>query len=114
MSTSPGTPQPTAPQPTAPQSAPTARQVADRWVETLSDLDPTVGTALGIRPGDDRMPDLSPGALAERADAARAALAELETAQVVDDDDRRCAALMRERLGAHLLVHDLSLIHISE
>src|SRR5674476_169947 len=110
MSTSPGTPQPTAPQsapqPTAPQPTPTARQVADRWVETLADLDPTVGTALGIRPGDDRMPDLSPGALAERADAARAALAELETAQVVDEDDRRCAALMRERLGAHLLEHD--------
>src|SRR5665648_585434 len=106
MSTSPGTPQPTAPQPTAPQSAPTARQVADRWVETLADLDPTVGTALGIRPGDDRMPDLSPGALAERADAARAALAELEAAKVVDEDDRRCAALMRERLGAHLLEHD--------
>src|SRR5665647_1351574 len=109
MSTSPGTPQPTAPQsapqPTAPQPTPTARQVADRWVETLADLDPTVGTALGIRPGDDRMPDLSPGALAERADAERAALAELETAQVVDEDDRRCAALMRERLGAHLLVH---------
>src|SRR5665647_3443428 len=105
MSTSPRTPQPTAPQPTAPQPTPTARQVADRWVETLADLDPTVGTALGIRPGDDRMPDLSPGALAERADAARAALAELETAQVVDEDDRRCAALMRERLGAHLLVH---------
>src|SRR5665648_162881 len=106
MSTSPAAPQPAAPQPTAPQPAPTARQVADRWVETLAHLDPTVGTALGIRPGDDRMPDLSPGALAERADAARAALAELETAQVVDDDDRRCAALMRERLGAHLLVHD--------
>src|SRR5450756_488460 len=87
MSTSPAAPQPAAPQPTAPQPAPTARQVADRWVETLADLDPTVGTALGIRPGDDRMPDLSPGALAERADAARAALAELETAQVVDDDD---------------------------
>ena len=90
MSTSPGTPQPT-----APQSAPTARQVADRWVETLADLDPTVGTALGIRPGDDRMPDLSPGALAE-----------LEAAEVVDEDDRSCAALMRERLGAHLLEHD--------
>ena len=110
MSTSPRTPQPTAPQPTpqptAPKSTPTARQVADRWVETLADLDPTVGTALGIRPGDDRMPDLSPGALAERAGAARDALAELETARVVDEDDRRCAALMRERLGAHLLVHD--------
>src|SRR5450756_1567356 len=110
MSTSPAAPHPTAPestpQPPAPKSTPTARQVADRWVETLADLDPTVGTALGIRPGDDRMPDLSPSALAARADAARAALAELKTAEVVDEDDRRCAVLMRERLGAHLLEHD--------
>ncbi|MBX9246900.1 DUF885 domain-containing protein [Actinotalea ferrariae] len=86
--------------------APTARAVADRWVETLADLDPTVGTALGIRPGDHRMPDLSPEGLAERARAARATLAELATARVEDDDDRRCATLLHERLGAQLAVHE--------
>jgi uncharacterized protein (DUF885 family) len=80
--------------------------VADRWVETLADLDPSVGTALGIRPGDARMPDLSPEGLAERASAARAVLAELDGARVLDEDDRRCAALLRERLGAELAVHD--------
>ncbi|WP_298459848.1 DUF885 domain-containing protein [uncultured Cellulomonas sp.] len=86
--------------------APTARAVADRWVETLADLDPGVGTALGIRPGDTRMPDGSPEAHAERAAAARAALDELAGARVLDDDDRRCAALLRERLGTQLAVHD--------
>jgi len=90
---------------TAP-NAPTARQVADRWVETLADLDPSVGTALGIRPGDTRMPDLSPDGLDARAAAARAALAELDGARVEDDDDRRCAALLRERLGAQVAVRD--------
>jgi uncharacterized protein (DUF885 family) len=87
-------------------TTPTARQVADRWVETLADLDPRVGTALGIRPGDDRMPDLSPDALAAEAVAARATLAELDGARVLDDDDRRCATLLRERLEAQLAVHD--------
>ena len=84
----------------------TAREVADRWVETLADLDPMVGTALGIRPGDDRMPDLSPAMHAAQAQAARATLVELDTARVADDDDRRCATLLRERLGAQLAVHD--------
>jgi uncharacterized protein (DUF885 family) len=87
-------------------TASTARAVADRWVETLADLDPAVGTALGTRPGDTRMPDLSPDGLAERAAAARAALTELDAAEVLDDDDRRCAALLRERLGTQLAVHD--------
>ncbi|WP_024288129.1 DUF885 domain-containing protein [Cellulomonas sp. KRMCY2] len=86
--------------------AETAREIADRWVETLADLDPTVGTALGIRPGDDRMPDLSPQMHAAHAAAAGAALTELGGARAGDDDDRRCATLLRERLGAQLDVHD--------
>lgn len=87
-------------------SAPTARQLADRWVGTLADLDPVVGTALGTRPDDRRMPDLSPDGEAEKAAASRRVLAELDAAQVRDDDDRRCATLLRERLTAQLAVHD--------
>ncbi|QCB93553.1 DUF885 domain-containing protein [Cellulomonas shaoxiangyii] len=87
-------------------SAPTARQVADRWVETLADLDPTVGTALGTRPDDRRMPDLSPAGAEEKAAASRRVLVELDASQVLDDDDRRCATLLRERLEAQLAVHE--------
>ncbi|MFS0703996.1 DUF885 domain-containing protein [Cellulomonas sp. 179-A 9B4 NHS] len=87
-------------------SAPTARQVADRWVETLADLDPTVGTALGTRPDDRRMPDLSPEGAEAQAAAARRVLTELDGARVLDDDDRRCATLLRERLTAELAVHE--------
>lgn len=87
-------------------TAPTAREVADAWVETLADLDPAVGTALGIRPGDDRMPDLSPEGLAAEADAARTVLSTLAEARVTDDDDRRCATLLRERLSTALAQHD--------
>lgn len=85
---------------------PTAREVADRWVETLADLDPVVGTVLGIRPDDTRMPDHSPEALAAEAEAMRAVLTELDGAAVLDEDDRRCATLVRERLGARLDVHE--------
>ena len=84
----------------------TARALADAWVDTLADLDPSVGTALGIRPGDTRMPDLSPDALTERAGAARAVLRRLPDAVIADDDDRRCATLLRERLEAGLAVHE--------
>ncbi len=87
-------------------SAPTARQVADRWVDTLADLDPSVGTALGTRPDDRRMPDLSPAGADEKAEASRRVLTALDGALVLDDDDRRCATLLRERLTAQLAVHD--------
>lgn len=90
-------------------TADTPRQVADRWVETLADLDPAVGTALGTRPGDTRMPDLSPDGSAARAEAARDVLAELDEAERTGTptaDDRRCATLLRERLQTALALHD--------
>ena len=34
-----------------------------RYVDALCDLDPIAATALGTRPGDDRLPDLSPAGL---------------------------------------------------
>ncbi|WP_182113889.1 MULTISPECIES: DUF885 domain-containing protein [unclassified Actinotalea] len=98
-----------APQPTdarEPDGTPTAREVADRWVDTLVELDPSVSTALGVRPHEHRMPDLSPAGLEERADAARSALADLARARVTDEDDRRCATLLAERLGSQLALHE--------
>lgn len=86
--------------------APTARALADAWVDTLADLDPVVATGLGVRPGDDRLPDLGPDGLAARAEAQRAVLAALPDARVTDDDDRRCATLLRERLETALAAHD--------
>lgn len=102
--------QPTPPVPTQPvrpgAAAPSARELADRWVDTLADLDPLVATWLGLRPDEDRMPDLSPAGLDALADAGRAVLAELPGAHIADDDDRRCATLLRERLEARLALHD--------
>lgn len=86
--------------------APTARALADAWVDTLTELDPVVATGLGVRPGDDRLPDLGPDGLAARAEAQRSVLAALPGARIVDDDDRRCATLLRERLETALAAHD--------
>ncbi|MEV1006449.1 DUF885 domain-containing protein [Streptomyces sp. NPDC049881] len=86
------------PSPTSP------RAIADAYVETLADLDPVVGTQLGIRPGVAELPDVSPDGLAALADAQRATLARLDA---VDADglpavERRAARLLRERLTARL------------
>ena len=90
----------------------TPRQVADRYVDAVCDLDPIVATSLGTRPGDDRLPDPSPVGLEAEAQLARDTLAELDRVLAADptlDDDpveRRCARLLRERLGAELAVHE--------
>ncbi|MBB5786684.1 DUF885 family protein [Jiangella mangrovi] len=93
--------------------AATPRAIADRYVETIADLNPLVGTALGIRPGVDAMPDLSPEGQEAEAAAARATLAELDAAEAaaagnggLPDQERRAARLLRERLTASLAVHD--------
>ena len=90
----------------------TARQVADRYVDAVCELDPIVATSLGTRPGDDRLPDLSPAGLAGDEALVRATLAELDRVlaaapSLLDDDvERRCARLLRERLEAELASHE--------
>ena len=90
----------------------TPRTIADRYVDAVCDLDPIVATSLGTRPGDDRLPDPSPAGLEAEAQLARDTLAELDRVLAADptlDDDpveRRCARLLRERLGAELDVHE--------
>ncbi|GAA1909382.1 DUF885 domain-containing protein [Streptomyces sodiiphilus] len=89
------------------ESAP--RRIADRYVETLADLDPIVRTSLGIRPGTDDLPDYSPDGYRAKADAERATLAELTAAEKAAERDggfpeneRRAARLLRERLDSSL------------
>ncbi len=90
----------------------TPRQIADRYVDAVCELDPIVATSLGARPGDDRLPDPSPAGLEAEADLARTTMAELDAALAADpalaDDplERGCARLLRERLGAELAAHE--------
>jgi uncharacterized protein (DUF885 family) len=90
----------------------TPRQVADRYVDAVCELDPIVATSLGTRPGDDRLPDPSPAGLEAEAALTRETLAELDRVLAADpslaDDpvERSCARLLRERLGAELAAHE--------
>lgn len=87
----------------------TPREVADRYVADLAELDPLVATSLGLRPHDDRMPDLSPGGIEARADLARDTLGALERSLSAGDHgelELRCAKVLRERLESDLLLHE--------
>ncbi|MGY1811652.1 DUF885 domain-containing protein [Blastococcus sp. SYSU D00820] len=90
----------------------TPRSVADRYVDAVCDLDPIVATSLGTRPGDDGLPDPSPAGLEVEAELTRRTLTELDAVLAADpalaDDpiERRCARLLRERLGAELASHE--------
>lgn len=84
-------------------SARTPRRIADSYVETMADLDPILGTGLGIRPHDDGLPDFSPDGTAAADDAARFTLAALDELPDTDDPlERRCARLLRNRLRSSL------------
>ncbi len=91
-------------QPTDPAEPVGVRALADDYVRRLADLDTRVATTLGTHPGDDRVPDLSPDGHAATDALARDVLDRLPGATVADDDDRRCARLLRERLSAQLAV----------
>ncbi|MEU4096232.1 DUF885 domain-containing protein [Streptomyces sp. NPDC026673] len=82
------------------------RQIADAYVDAVTELDPITATYLGVRTGQDRLPDFTPAGLEAQAELARRTLAELDAAEVPDDDERRCARLLRERLTAELAVHE--------
>jgi len=95
----------------SPSSAPsTPRQVADAYVYALAELDPTVSTSLGLREHDDRMPDFSVAGHQARADLALRTLGDLEDLEEPDggweEADRRCEALLRDRLGSLVETHE--------
>jgi uncharacterized protein (DUF885 family) len=84
-----------------------ARAIADRYVAELADLDPIISTKLGLRPDEDRLPDLSPAGHEALMSLSRSTLAELAAAPPpTDQDDRRCAKLLEERLEAGLAMSE--------
>jgi uncharacterized protein (DUF885 family) len=87
------------------------RAHADAYVTAMADLDPMVATVLGVRPGDDRMPDLSPSGHDAADDLARATLAGLDAIERAGVDEfgaeRRCARLLRDRLTSRLALSEI-------
>ncbi|MFF2073424.1 DUF885 domain-containing protein [Kitasatospora sp. NPDC058162] len=85
----------------------TPRTIADRHLDQVAAHDPLEAAWLGLHPGDDRQPDLSPEGFEALADIARGTLRTLDTAPTTEDPaDRACARLLRERLTAELALHD--------
>jgi uncharacterized protein (DUF885 family) len=85
----------------------TVRELADRYLVAHCALDPYEATSIGIPGHDHELIDLSSEGLGRRTDLARTALRELtdiETspASVLDRDDQRCAALLRDRLSVQV------------
>ena len=80
--------------------------VAERYLEISAALDPCAATESGIAGYDDQITDYSPDGVSARADAARAALRELDGTEAADTVDVVTVAAMRERLGVLLDMHD--------
>lgn len=89
----------------------TPRELADAYVHRLAELEPQVATMLGLRPGEDRMPDYSPAQHQARADLGLEVLRRLDELEAkpgnvsFDEIEARCAVLLRDRLGIEREVH---------
>jgi len=100
------------------QRAPTAiDQIAEEWVDTLVDLDPTVGTYIGRAQGDGRYGDYSPAGHERLIDEARNTIAALDAARPIDSVDDVTQADLRSELSltvessdAQLQLRDLNVI----
>ena len=91
--------------------------VAERWVDTLVELEPTLGTSIGRAEANRRLGDLSPEGVERARAATAAALAELESAVPVDAVDAVTVAdlgadlrLSLEAHAAQLPLRDLNVI----
>ncbi|TFB69977.1 DUF885 domain-containing protein [Cryobacterium sp. Hz9] len=100
------------------QRTPTAiDQIAEEWVDTLVELDPTVGTYIGRAGGDGRYGDYSPAGHERFVDEAKKTIAQLDAARPVDSVDdvtqtdlRSELSLSVESSDAQLQLRDLNVI----
>lgn len=81
-------------------------RIAEAWVDTLVDHDPTVGTYIGRADAGTRLPDYSPDGTDAFAEAQRAALLKLEKALPSDDVDRVTQVDLSAELRLSLARHD--------
>ena len=78
--------------------------IANKYVDQIAALEPTLATSIGV-PGHEReMPDHSPAGPARVADLNRRTVAELQTIEPDNDWDRIARDVMLERLGVSLEV----------
>ena len=93
-------------------------RIAEDWVDTLVEHDPTTGTYLGRAESNGRLPDYSPAGAEALAEAQRETLQLLEQAEPVDDVDRvtktDLAAGLRLSLARHEMGESLRNINVIE
>jgi uncharacterized protein (DUF885 family) len=82
--------------------AATIRELSDRYIDEACALDPIRATALGVPGNEGELTDFSPDGVEARAALDRDTLVALAAVEPADDDERRSAAFMAERLGAGL------------
>jgi uncharacterized protein (DUF885 family) len=84
------------------------RALADEYVHRAAELDPIIATELGLPIRQDELPDLSSDGQESRDELRRTTLAGLTRLELAagyaNADERRCAALLRERLETQLTV----------
>jgi len=92
-------------------------RIAEDWVDTVVELNPTVGTYIGRTDHDHRLPDLSPAGHESRMEAVRAVRSALGSATAADDVDRITVADLGAELeldleadAASLQLRDLNVI----
>ncbi|RZQ59979.1 DUF885 domain-containing protein [Amycolatopsis suaedae] len=83
--------------------------ISDRYVDDFAAADPVTATLMGISGYDDRMPDYSPDGHLARAELARTALREVKAAAPADASEELAAAVITERVGMDLAVHEAGL-----
>lgn len=94
-------------QPSRPQTR--IDQIAEDWVDTLVQLDPTVGTYIGRNEVNDRLGDYSPAGLEASRAAAVAAIAALDAETPTDSVDEVTHADLRASLALTVETHDAQL-----
>lgn len=81
-------------------------RIAERWVDTLVELDPITGTYIGREGSNGLLGDFSPAGAEAEAGAMRGVLAELRAADPVDDVDRVTKADLAAELELSLARHE--------
>ena len=91
---------------TEPRTPTEIDKIAETWVDTLAELEPTIATYIGRSEYNDRFGDYSPEGVERVLDAARKTLAELEAATPIDDVDQVTKDDLSSQLRLELDVYE--------
>lgn len=91
----------------APRTSTPIDEIADAWVDTVTELSPGLATYIGRFEYNDRLDDLSPAGTEARLAATRATLSALQAAEPLDDVDRVTKADLESDLELDIALHDV-------